>query len=311
MTKDSAKFLRVTDSSCTAESPERTHDVFVRGTLTRTIFTLGKEVILPFEHAIKFMIDGFTVEEVDGRTLNLPAVTKESIRSELAADQVIAYLSELTLASLKLRAGQKQGGEIFLDADDSARGDLIDFILGKPPGSAADEPLKTVDGEDDLVDDEGDEDDITPPKKPVGDNQPTVPAGKGPVTTPFTDDKNPPAPAKAVQAKPERVSATSGAQELAATVADPYNTFETLKPADGKIITADDVQAHIDANGLLPHVVPGTEGADTTVGNGDAGTDTKSGVAAEDTAPKTANTAPDAAGADTTAGTTLEYKAAD
>lgn len=306
MTKDSAKFLRVTDSSCTAESPERTHDVFVRGTLTRTIFTLGKEVILPFEHAIKFMIDGFKVEEVDGRTLNLPAVTKESIRSELAADQVIAYLSELTLASLKLRAGQKQGGEIFLDADDSARGDLIDFILGKPPGSAADEPIKTVDGEDDLVDDEGDDDDITPPKKPVAAPQPqdpkiVLPTPPGPA----------PAPAKPVQAKPERVSATSGAQELAATVADPDNTFATLKPADGKVITADDVQAHIDANGLLPHVVPGTEGADTTAGNGDAGTDTKSGAAAEDTAPKTANTAPDAAGADTTAGTTLEYKAAD
>lgn len=182
MTKDSAKFLRVTDSSCTAESPERTHDVFVRGTLTRTIFTLGKEVILPFEHAIKFMIDGFTVEEVDGRTLNLPAVTKESIRSELAADQVIAYLSELTLASLKLRAGQKQGGEIFLDADDSARGDLIDFILGKPPGSAADEPLKTVDGEDDLVDDEGDDDDILPPKTAAP--SPAPAAAPAPVTPP-------------------------------------------------------------------------------------------------------------------------------
>ena len=158
MTQDSAKFLRVVDSSCTAESPERTHDVFVRGALTRTVFKFGEELILPFEHGIKFMLDGFKVEEADGTAMNLPAVTKESIRETLAADQVVANLSELTLASLKLRAGQKKGGEIYLDAGDDARGDLIDFIIGKPPAAAAEEQVEAIDGLSDLVDHEGDDD---------------------------------------------------------------------------------------------------------------------------------------------------------
>lgn len=160
MTKDSAKVLKVTDLSCTAESPVRTHDCFVRGVLTPTVFKYGEETILAFEHGIKFMLDGFKVEEADGRTLNLPAVTKESVRSELAADQVIANLSELNLASLKLRAGQKPGGEVFLDASDDARGDLIDFIVGKPPVVAAEETAETVDGEDDLVEDDEEEGDV-------------------------------------------------------------------------------------------------------------------------------------------------------
>lgn len=186
MTKDSAKLLRVTDSSCTAETPVREHDVFVRGVLTRTVFKLGEELLLPFEHGIKFMLDGFKVEEADGRTLDLPAVTKEHIRAELAPDQVIANLSELTLASLKLRAGQKKGGEIFLDAGDDVRNDIIDFLLNKAPATASEEPVETVDGEDDLVehDDEGD-----------GLVETRVPTPAGPVTSPFTDDKNPAAPA--------------------------------------------------------------------------------------------------------------------
>lgn len=173
MTKDSAKFLRVTDSSCTSETPNRTHDVFVRGTLISTVFEFGKEVILPFEHGIKFMIDGFKVEEADGSTLNLPAVTKESVRAELAADQVIANLSELTLASLKLRAGQKPGGEIYLDSGDDARADLISFIMGKAP--VPDAAFESIDGEDDLIDDEGDH--LPEVKAPVGDNPPAPDAG--------------------------------------------------------------------------------------------------------------------------------------
>lgn len=160
MTKDSAKFLRVVDSSCTAENPHREHQVWVKGVLTNTIFDFGKDTILPFEHGSKFNIDGFTPYETDGRPLELPAVTKESIRSELAPDQVVAKLSELTLSSLKLRAAQKKGGEVFLDADDEARGDLIDFIMGVAP-TPFEEPVETIDDEDDLVDHEGDDDEHT------------------------------------------------------------------------------------------------------------------------------------------------------
>jgi hypothetical protein len=179
MTKDSEKLLKVTDSSCTHTDPERVHDVFVRGVLTRTVFKYGQDTILAFEHGIKFMLDGFKVEEADGLTLNLPAVTKESVKSQLAQDQVIANLSELTLASLKLRAGQKAGGEVFMDADDVDRSDIIAFLLGNPPVAAADETVENVDGEDDLVDHEGDDDgETTVTVPPVGDNPP-APAKSG------------------------------------------------------------------------------------------------------------------------------------
>lgn len=173
MTKDSEKLLRVKDTSCTAECPERVHDVFVRGVLTRTVFNYGEDTILEFEHGIKFMLDGFKVEEADGSTLNLPAVTKESIKSELAADQVIANLSELNLASLKLRAGQKAGGEVFLDADDTVRADLIAFILGAPP-AAAEEHVENIDGEDDLVDHDDDEGDGSGEFTPTPDDEEEV-----------------------------------------------------------------------------------------------------------------------------------------
>jgi len=189
MTKDSAKFLRVTDSSCTAEQPERTHDVFVRGELKRTIFKFGEELILPFEHGIKFMLDGFKVEETDGRTLNLPAVAKESIKAELAPDQVIANLSELNIASLKLRAGQKPGGEVFLDAEDDARGDIIDFLVGKPPAAAdSGEPVETIDGETDLVDHEGDDDATTTVSIPPSGG--ADPNAASPPLTPFPEHED-------------------------------------------------------------------------------------------------------------------------
>lgn len=174
MTKDSAKFLRVTDSSCTAESPERVHDVFIRGVLIRTVFKFGEELVLPFEHGIKFMLDGFKVEETDGTAVNLPAVASEIAKATLAVDQVVANLSELTVASLKIRAGQKPGGEVFLDAEDDARGDLIDFIIGKPPAGVADK-VEIIDGQDDLVDHEGDDDGITTIKHQISAPTPVIP----------------------------------------------------------------------------------------------------------------------------------------
>ncbi len=159
MTKDSAKFLRVTDSSCTSEYPERHHSINVGGQNIPVVFKYGEEKVLPYEQALKFNIDGFTLEDTDGKPLVMPAVTKENIRDALAADEVVAKISELTLSSLKIRAGQKTGGEIYLDADDDARDDLIDFLSGKPPAVTAEASVETIDGEADLIDDEGDDTD--------------------------------------------------------------------------------------------------------------------------------------------------------
>lgn len=154
----SEKLLRVTDSSCTAECPERTHTIKVRGELIDIKFKLGEEKLLPFEQGVKFMVDGFKVEEADGSSLVLPAVAKDNVKASLGADEAVANLEELTLSSLILRASQKAGGEIYLNATDSDRDDIIAFIKGKPPVAAADETKADVVGEEEesLID-EGDD----------------------------------------------------------------------------------------------------------------------------------------------------------
>lgn len=152
MTK-AEKFLLVTDSSCTLDYPERTHTINVRGQDIAVTFNFGKETVLPFEQGVKFSkLAGFTVEEKDGYSLVIPAVTPENIKQALAKDEVIAKLGELSLSSLKLRAASLKGGEIFLDAGDDARNDIIAFIVGEPPVGLVAEP--TVDGEEVLIEDE-------------------------------------------------------------------------------------------------------------------------------------------------------------
>jgi hypothetical protein len=155
----SEKLLRVTDSSCTAEAPERTHTIKVRGELVDITFKLGEDKILPFEQGVKFMVDGFKVEEADGGTLVLPAVAKDNIKASLAGDEAVANLAELTLSSLILRASQKPGGEIYLNATDADRDDLISFIKGEAPKAGPDETkVETVgEAEEDLIDTEGED----------------------------------------------------------------------------------------------------------------------------------------------------------
>lgn len=127
------KFLKVTDKSCTDLSGDRHHQIMVGGELLTITFSHGKEKHLPFEQGVKFAgKDGFVVEDSDGIALGV-GVTAEGIRHELADDEVVAKLTELTVDSLKLRAAAKKGGEMFLKAGDEDRADLIAFILGKPP----------------------------------------------------------------------------------------------------------------------------------------------------------------------------------
>lgn len=135
------KFLRVIDSSCTAVSPERIHTIRVNGEKLAVAFRYGEETILPFEQGVKFMIDGFRVEEVDGSSLSLPAVAPEHIAVQLDKDQCVAKFSELTLPALKLRAAAKPGGEIFLEAEETDKSDVIAFLMGEPPAFSDHAPL--------------------------------------------------------------------------------------------------------------------------------------------------------------------------
>jgi len=161
MSKDQKdKFVRVIDSSCTHDYPERTHTINVRGEKIAVVFKFGEEKILPFEQGAKFTgIEGFRVEAVDGHSIDIPAVPTDSVAAQLARDECVAKFKELTLPSLKVRAAQKQGGEIYLDADDDSRAEIIAFIMGEPPadtGTGKDED-GFVDGEDDLLEDDGEE----------------------------------------------------------------------------------------------------------------------------------------------------------
>ncbi len=124
----SQKNLRVIDSSCTSEFPIRTHDIVVKGEIIPVTFKYGEEKILPLEHGIKFLQDGFTVFEEGKKTaMDLPAFTDDTIRNRIGEDEVVAKYDELTEAALKLRAAIIPGGEHFV-GDDIAKTDVIGFL---------------------------------------------------------------------------------------------------------------------------------------------------------------------------------------
>ena len=153
-----AKYLHVIDSSCTEEAQERTHEIVVKGETIPITFKYGEKTVLPFEQGVKFMKDGFTVEQVSGETLDLPAVASDNVVAQIGHDETVAKYSELTTAALKLRAAQKAGGEIYLEAEEEDRPNIIEFLAGKPP----------VDDEENLID-EDDEDTETVDPEPTVD----------------------------------------------------------------------------------------------------------------------------------------------
>ncbi len=146
---EKGKFLEVIDSSTTETHRERTHDIIVNGEVIPITFVFGKRTILPFEQGIKFMKDGFEVKEVDGDSLELPAVASENVQFQLKKDECVAKYTELTLSALKLRAAKKNGGEMYLDATDEDREDIISFITGEELHTVIDkEPDDEIDIED-------------------------------------------------------------------------------------------------------------------------------------------------------------------
>jgi len=247
MTKE--KMLRVKDTSCTQEYPVRTHTIALRGQKIDVVFKFGEEKILPFEQGLKFQLPGFIVEEIDGTQLVLPAVTKDNIVGSLAKDEVVAKVVELTTSSLKVRAARKVGGEIFLNADESARADIIAFLIGKPPAGLATDETKaaTVDGEENLIadDDDGEGNPDSTLGKPGNPTfPPVVPAPVTPVVAAAT-------PAPAEQAAPPRMSDPDAASLAIEYGLDLSPYFGQGSGKDGLILKAD-VQYVIDTQKLQP-----------------------------------------------------------
>ena len=124
------KKLRVIDHSATELNPVRVHDVLINGNIFPVTFKYNEATILPFEQGVKFMKDGFTVTEVDGDEVNMPAVPNDSVAVQLGADECVAKYRELNLSSLKLRAAQRADGEAFLDAGEEDKDAIVAFLSG-------------------------------------------------------------------------------------------------------------------------------------------------------------------------------------
>lgn len=150
MSHDKQKYLAVTDSSATEEVKEREHEIVVGGEIIPVKFKHGEPTILPFEQGVKFMKDGFTVREVDGKDLKLPPVAADNVVQSLKPNECVATYDELTLNALKMRAAQRSGGEIYLDAGEEDKDNLINFMLGTAPVEAESEDDFEFDPEGDV-----------------------------------------------------------------------------------------------------------------------------------------------------------------
>lgn len=125
------KQVIVVDSSCTAESRIRKHDVLINGDIISVEFKYGEKKVLDFEVGMKFNKDGFKVLDPDTeQPILAPAVTDETIRVRIGDDEVIAKYEELTETSLKMRAAVLPNGEDLIRDDKTDREDLILFLLG-------------------------------------------------------------------------------------------------------------------------------------------------------------------------------------
>jgi len=162
---EDTKFLEVIDSSAVEFGEERTHDIILNGEIISVTFKFGKKTILPFEQGVKFMKDGFVILDVDGDSLNIPAVASDNVSSQIGYDECVAKYSELTFSALKLRAAQKVGGEIYLKSKAGDTKNIISFLSGEAPEtSLIDEENwgeyesipNTIDGEENLIDDSED-----------------------------------------------------------------------------------------------------------------------------------------------------------
>lgn len=151
---ENKKQLAVTDHSATEEYPVRSHDLLIGGHVKTVEFKYGIPTVLDFAVGAKFMgKDGFTVTDTDGLDVDMPAVATDNVSAQLAKDECVAKFSELSFSALKLRAAQQVDGEVFLEAEEDAREDIISFLIGEED---VQEP-ENIDGEKDLIEDEDEE----------------------------------------------------------------------------------------------------------------------------------------------------------
>lgn len=137
-TKKPERKLAVIDNTCEpghdGSTPKafRIHTVLVNGRETPVKFKYGEATVLDFPIGMKFLkLPEFDVRDPQSGTKLEPIADplKRVIGhgEELAADQIIARLDELTLPALLMRSASLDGGERF--GTNSAPGEVIAFLL--------------------------------------------------------------------------------------------------------------------------------------------------------------------------------------
>lgn len=138
------EYLEVTDTTCAPHFPKRTHDIMYEGRIAQVTFELGKPQPLPLDIAIKFLkdeafqvIDPGTGKKYDPTPKQPEAAGGASF--QLAPDEIVAKLDELTQEALYIRVKQFPGTEEFKKGTPKEK--LISFLarakLAQQPSAGA------------------------------------------------------------------------------------------------------------------------------------------------------------------------------
>jgi hypothetical protein len=123
------EFLYVQDTTATADYPTRTHELVVDGAVKRFTFNVGERHKLPVEIALRFLkVKSFIVTDENEKRYDPTPVDPQASDFQLADNEVVALVSELSTEALVIRAKQIPGGEKMKAKD--GREALIEFVHG-------------------------------------------------------------------------------------------------------------------------------------------------------------------------------------
>ena len=123
----------VIDPTVSPNGPARTHEqLWSDGRIEQYTFEFQKPLLVPLSHALRFLENGFKVfvDEQCTRALKQTRSARDGhsghVVQQLAEDEVIANLEELTAPALYKRAVTLPGGDAF--KPNSKKADLVEFV---------------------------------------------------------------------------------------------------------------------------------------------------------------------------------------
>jgi hypothetical protein len=136
--------LYVMDTTATPAYPTRTHEHLIDGVPTQFTFAVGQKLPLSIDKALKFLKDpAFIVTDADGKRYDpTPKEPTGAAAVELAPNELIARIDELSTDALVIRAKQINGGEGFKKQD--GREKIIAFLIEKTAATRANEAARAV-----------------------------------------------------------------------------------------------------------------------------------------------------------------------